>query len=240
MSYRKSTCCVFCSPRWAFSGLGLLVAIFVLSGGPTLALQLSPTSTTTSEEKRESLEEHAALPLEASSPDLDFLDSGELPKSLEQIKAMQAKVKSLSEQIKDATVSIRMRGGQGTGVLVSSDGVILTAAHVIGRPRQMALITFRDGSRARAITLGVEAEKDSGMLKVLDMIKEPANDEESASKEEDTDDGAGESDSATDDEGDSDEGAGSDSSDSDDGAADPSESDSDEADPSEAESDDDN
>ena len=140
---------------------------------------MSPTSTTTSDEKHELLKDHTDLALEASSSDLDFLDLGGLPKSLDQIKAMEARVKSLSERVKDATVSIRMRGGQGTGVLVSSDGVILTAAHVIGRPRQWALITFRDGSKATAITLGVEAEKDSGMLKVLAMYPEPDADKDS-------------------------------------------------------------
>ena len=249
MSYRKSACCVFFSRRWAVSGLGLLLVAFVLSGCPAWALQLSPTSTTNFDEKLASPEDHADLTLEAVSPDLDFLDSGDLPESLDQIKAMQDRVKSLSERVKDATVSIRMRGGQGTGVLVSSDGVILTAAHVIGRPRQMALITFRDGTRASAITLGVEAEKDSGMLKVLAMLPDPVTVEESDGGEENTEDDADESKSTTDDKTDSDEtdsdksdsnetdsneGAESEPSDSDDEATKPSDSDDEADDPSES------
>ena len=234
MSYRESACCVFFLRRWVVSGLGLLLAVFALSGCPAWALQLSPTSTKTSDEKHESLEDHTDLALEALSSDLDFLDSGGLPKSLDQIKAMEARVKSLSERVKDATVSIRMRGGQGTGVVVSSDGVILTAAHVIGRPRQMALITFRDGSRASAITLGVEAKKDSGMLKVLAMLPDPVTDEESDIDEdtesEDTDEGTDEAESTADDKTNLDEDADSEPSDSDDEAVDPTESDDDDAD----------
>ena len=111
------------------------------------------------------------------------METGELPQSVDQLRAMQVRFKSLAEQVKNATVSIRMRNGQGTGVLVSSDGVILTAAHVIGRPRRGAVITFRDGQRASAVTLGVEAGKDSGMLKIMEMIEDAPDTESNESDE---------------------------------------------------------
>ena len=105
------------------------------------------------------------------------MESGEIPQSVDQLRAMQVRFKSLAEQVKNATVSITMRTGQGTGVLVSSDGVILTAAHVISTPRRGAIITFRDGQRAQAVTLGVEAGKDSGMLKIMKMIEKKSDTE---------------------------------------------------------------
>lgn len=113
-----------------------------------------------------------AVTVSAGEPvDLGFLNAGTLPQSVEQLKAMQTHVSQLAERVKAATVNINMGMGQGTGVIVSSDGIILTAAHVIGGPRRIALITFQDGSRARARTLGVEVGKDSGMLKIFDMIE---------------------------------------------------------------------
>jgi len=146
------------------------------------AFQLTPTSALAEEDRvsawDESDEEEDTVSSESS---LGFLETGKLPQSIDQLRAMQVRFKSLAEQVKDATVSITMRTGQGTGVIVSSDGVILTAAHVIDGPGRWALITFRDGQRARAVTLGVEAGKDSGMLKIVGMIEEKSDTEAEAS-----------------------------------------------------------
>ena len=51
-------------------------------------------------------------------------------------------------------------------MVVSEDGYILTAAHVIGRPNQTATITFPDGKKVEATTLGIQNNIDSGMLKI--------------------------------------------------------------------------
>ena len=107
----------------------------------------------------------------SESPRLDFLNEGKNPKSIAQLRAMQDHVREVSQRVKEATVNINVGVGQGTGVIVSSDGLILTAAHVIERPRKTAVITFSDGTRARARTLGVEEGKDSGMLQIVSMIK---------------------------------------------------------------------
>jgi S1-C subfamily serine protease len=150
------------------------------------AYQLSPTSALNEEDRVEPWNEpdkkEAVVSKQAS---LGFLETGELPQSVDQLRAMQVRFKSLAEQVKNATVSITMRSGQGSGVLVSSDGIILTAAHVIGRPRQAALITFRDGQRARAVTLGVEAGKDTGMLKIISMLEDKPGLETEEDKEDD-------------------------------------------------------
>ena len=113
----------------------------------------------------------AGTPSSGDPVSLDFLNEGENPKSLAQLRAMEDHVREVSDRVKEATVNINMGMGQGTGVIVSSDGIILTAAHVIERPRKLALITFSDGSQAKATTLGVEAGKDSGMLKIFELIE---------------------------------------------------------------------
>lgn len=96
---------------------------------------------------------------------LEFLEKGEVP-TLAQMRAMEEKVREVSELVKAATVNIQVNNAQGTGIIVSRDGYILTAAHVIGQPNRTAQITFPDGTRKTAKTLGVNREVDSGMLKL--------------------------------------------------------------------------
>jgi len=185
MSHRKNTLALStATAHFLLAGFILLLCSCLPPSAD--AFQLTPTSALSEEDRvspwSEPDESEAPVSQEGS---LGFLDTGELPQSIDQLRAMQVRFKSLAEQVKNATVSITMRSGQGTGVLVSSDGVILTAAHVIGGPRRGALITFRDGTYARAVTLGVEAGKDSGMLKIVEMIedKPDTEGEENADKE---------------------------------------------------------
>lgn len=101
--------------------------------------------------------------------DRAFLFSGEAPTSIDQLKFMESHFAELAEQVFPATVNIQIGASQGSGVVVSSDGIILTAAHVIGKPGQTAKITFlSDGTNTvyDAETLGTETGIDSGMLKM--------------------------------------------------------------------------
>lgn len=56
--------------------------------------------------------------------------------------------------------------GMGSGVLVSEDGLILTAAHVIMEPGAELLILMPDGSRLEGIALGLDHDVDAGMARV--------------------------------------------------------------------------
>ena len=98
-----------------------------------------------------------------------FLFDGGVPKSLDQLRSMESRFKKLTEKVMPATVNIQMGASQGSGVVVTDDGYILTAAHVIGgKPFQRARIIFPDGSRYEAETLGVSNGRiDSGMLKII-------------------------------------------------------------------------
>jgi serine protease Do len=103
-----------------------------------------------------------------------FLFNGKLPTSMDDLQSMEERFKKLSEKLMPATVNIQMFSGangpsQGSGVVVSADGYILTAAHVIGEPNQIANIVFPDGKTYKAKTLGVNTGViDSGMLKIVD------------------------------------------------------------------------
>jgi len=74
----------------------------------------------------------------------------------------------LADQVSPATVNIQIGMAQGSGVVVSDDGYILTAAHVIGRPGSIASVTFPDGRKVDANTLGLARKLDYGMLKILE------------------------------------------------------------------------
>ncbi|MEZ6093775.1 MAG: trypsin-like peptidase domain-containing protein [Pirellulaceae bacterium] len=104
-----------------------------------------------------------------SENDLKFLFTGENPQSLDQLRAMQQSVREVYEKVQTCTVNIQNRedGSQGSGVIVSRDGFILTAAHVIGEPGKEVEITLSDSRRLKARTLGVNQAVDSGMLKIL-------------------------------------------------------------------------
>ncbi len=104
---------------------------------------------------------------QTSNAQLDeILFSGKAPADVDELLLLEKHFAELAEKVKPATVNIQMGGSQGSGVVVSSDGYILTAAHVIGPPNREAIITFPNGDRVRAKTLGVSNSVDSGMLKI--------------------------------------------------------------------------
>ena len=114
------------------------------------------------------------LPLDLESNEEDaFLFDGGVPESLDQLRSMEERFKKLTDKVMPATVNIQMGASQGSGVVVTDDGYILTAAHVIGgKPFQKARIIFPDGSRYQAETLGVNSGRiDSGMLKIINPKK---------------------------------------------------------------------
>ena len=49
---------------------------------------------------------------------------------------MQSHVQKLTEQLKKCTVGVTVGNAQGSGVIISKDGYVLTAAHVAGQPNQ--------------------------------------------------------------------------------------------------------
>jgi serine protease Do len=93
---------------------------------------------------------------------------GKVEPSLQDLRQLQQRVNNLVGQLRPAVVGIRMGGGQGSGVLVSGDGFVLTAAHVVGQKGQRAEIVMPDGSTHAAIVLGTDAGSDAGMLRMVD------------------------------------------------------------------------
>jgi serine protease Do len=103
---------------------------------------------------------------EARDPAAIF--AGSAPKSVEELKAMQAVMQRLSSQITRSTVGVRVGPAQGSGVIVSREGHVLTAAHVAGAPGREATFVLRDGSIVNGKTLGIYYDLDAGLMQITD------------------------------------------------------------------------
>jgi len=94
--------------------------------------------------------------------------SGGEPKTVEHLRAMEAHFQDLSQRVIPTTVGVRIGGSQGSGVIVSKNGLVLTAAHVIGRGdkgRRVSLV-LHDGRRVEGETLGADHESDSALIQI--------------------------------------------------------------------------
>ena len=112
-------------------------------------------------------EEAAAQAEENADKKFDFFGDSH-PKSVEQLREMEKHFAKLAAEVAGATVNIRVGQSQGTGVIVSRDGYIMTAAHVIGGAGRQATILLPDKTVLTATTLGLNRTVDSGLLKITD------------------------------------------------------------------------
>jgi serine protease Do len=88
------------------------------------------------------------------------------PQSLSDVREMESHVVRLVELAKKSTVQLRVGRQFGSGVIVSEDGLILTAGHVIGEPGRSVEVTLPDGTQVRGKTLGRNRSVDSGMIRI--------------------------------------------------------------------------
>jgi serine protease Do len=100
--------------------------------------------------------------------DVDKIFAGAVPTSVAELKAMQQRVQELSQRVIQCTVNVQIGPAQGSGVIVSKDGYVMTAAHVNGAPNRDVVFTFPDGSKKKGKTLGVDRRIDSGLMKITD------------------------------------------------------------------------
>jgi serine protease Do len=90
------------------------------------------------------------------------------PGSIADLQSMQQRVENLVTQVSPAVVAVEIGLHSGSGVIISEDGLVLTAGHVVGRPGREVLFTFPDGRRAHGKTLGVDHDSDTGLMKITD------------------------------------------------------------------------
>ncbi|MBI3418025.1 MAG: serine protease [Verrucomicrobia bacterium] len=90
------------------------------------------------------------------------------PASLDDFKAIEQHIKALLPKISSAVVAVQVGGATGSAVVISEDGLVLTAAHVCEEPNRNVRFIFPDGRTARGKTLGTNHEVDAGMMKITD------------------------------------------------------------------------
>lgn len=103
---------------------------------------------------------------------LDFILQGGEPKSVQDLMLLQKQQTAVADKIKAVTVHIEQGSAQGSGVIITGDGYVLTAAHVAGKPNRDAWIRMPDGKRVRGRTLGMNRYMDAGLVKITDSRSE--------------------------------------------------------------------
>ena len=95
-----------------------------------------------------------------------------VPKSVDELREIESQVESVVEKVTPAIVGLQIGQSRGTGVIVSGDGLVLTAAHVVDKPGTAVVVTTPDKKRFAGISLGTFSSLDAGMLKITTKSKD--------------------------------------------------------------------
>lgn len=91
------------------------------------------------------------------------------PASVDDLKAIQQQVRAVTDRVIPVTVCLQVGGASGSGVIVSEDGLILTAGHVVaGKPGRPITVVMPDGKRYKGKVLGFDPKIDSGMAQLTE------------------------------------------------------------------------
>lgn len=118
--------------------------------------------------------EGEAKPEKSKQPTVQWNDEVEAvlekrsPENVDDLKVIQQQTQRVVKHATPAVVSVRVGQAFGSAVIVSPEGLVLTAGHVVGKPGQPVTFIFSDGSTARGKTLGMYREIDSGMMQITD------------------------------------------------------------------------
>ena len=97
-----------------------------------------------------------------------YVNDKKAPENRKDIEALQAALVKALPQARAATVCIEIGAGSGSGVIVSADGLILTAAHVCTGVKKKVTVVMDDGTHLKAETLGLVAETDAAMVRITE------------------------------------------------------------------------
>ena len=89
-----------------------------------------------------------------------------VPRDVSDLLAIQKRVGEIVKDLSKATVGLRIGRGAGSGVIVSADGYVLSAAHVTGAPNRRVVVFLSDGRTLQGRTLGLNRALDASVLKI--------------------------------------------------------------------------
>ena len=90
------------------------------------------------------------------------------PRNAAQLRLIQDQVQRAAQQVMPATVSVQVGSGMGSGVIITPEGLVLTAGHVVGKANRRVVLKLPDGRKLRGRTLGADHQIDAGMVQIVD------------------------------------------------------------------------
>lgn len=96
-----------------------------------------------------------------------YFNDKKAPETPRDLEAIQTALHQVLPTARAATVAIELDEGSGTGVIVSADGLVLTAAHVSTGVDKELTVVMEDGTRHEAISLGLVADTDAAMVRMV-------------------------------------------------------------------------
>lgn len=100
----------------------------------------------------------------AGSTHAGFASADEV--NLERLREIEKKIQEVARKQMGIVVAVTDGIGYGSGVIVSEDGLVLTAGHVFLTNGQNFRVIFPDGREIKAEPLGRNLNHDAGMLKI--------------------------------------------------------------------------
>jgi S1-C subfamily serine protease len=82
------------------------------------------------------------------------------------LKKLQARIRSAAKRATACTVGLRIGRTMGSGVIISDDGYVLTAAHVSRQAGSPVEIFLADGRTVPGKTLGANHATDTGLIQI--------------------------------------------------------------------------
>lgn len=96
------------------------------------------------------------------------LNEKKAPESQGDIKAIQEALLSAIPKARAATVCIDLGEGSGSGVIVTPEGLVMTAAHVSSGVGKDVKVILPDGTKLKAETLGLLSETDAALIRITE------------------------------------------------------------------------
>ncbi len=91
-----------------------------------------------------------------------------LPENVADLLAIEKRIQQHIKKLTAATVGVLIGQSHGSGVIVSKDGYVMTAAHVSGAVGRTVKIILPNGKVVQGKTLGLNRRVDAGMIKIAD------------------------------------------------------------------------
>ena len=97
-------------------------------------------------------------------PGLGRILRGDEPRNQSELIALEKQQTRVAEKVNLVTVNLQHDNTQGSGVIITGEGYVLTAAHVAGRPGKKINIILHDGTRVEGVSKGVNRDMDAGLV----------------------------------------------------------------------------